>query len=82
MYLCSEGSARHEFLVEGDVDDVIGALQGNEADDEPRWTLGVNLGRDIAAPGADGDFQVTLTCEGDNEQNMLKLDYLKLLVRS
>ncbi len=33
--LCSEGSARHEFLVEGDVDDVIGALQGNEADDEP-----------------------------------------------
>ena len=34
--LCSEGCARHEFLVEGDVDDVIGALQGNEADDEPR----------------------------------------------
>ncbi len=34
--LCSEGSARHEFLVEGDVNDVIGALQGNEADDEPR----------------------------------------------
>jgi hypothetical protein len=32
----------------------------------------VNLGWDIAAPGADGDLQVTLACEGYNEQVMCK----------
>ena len=62
MDLCSEWCSWHKFLVEGDVDDVVGALQGNEADDEPSWTLGVDLSGDVATPGANRDLKVSLTC--------------------
>ena len=33
--LSSEGGSRYKLLVEGDVDDVIGALQRHKAYDEP-----------------------------------------------
>lgn len=56
-----ERSSGHEFFVEGDVDDVVGALEGHEADDEPGRALWVHLGRDVAATSADRDLEVALT---------------------
>ena len=56
----SERSSGHEFLVEGDVDDVVGALERHEANDEPGRALRVHLCRDVAAASADRYFEVTL----------------------
>ena len=56
-----EGSPGHELFVEGDVDDVVGALERHEADDEPGRALRVHLRRDVAASSADRYLEVALT---------------------
>ena len=43
MYFGDEWRSRHRVLVEGDVDDVVGGLQGDEADGEAGSALGVDL---------------------------------------
>ena len=60
MNFRSKWSSGHEFLVEGDVDDVVGALERHEANDEPGRALRVHLRRDVAAASADRYFEVTL----------------------
>ena len=53
-----ERSSRHKFFVESYVDDVIGTLEWNEADDEPGRSLRMDLSGDVSAPSADGYFEV------------------------
>jgi hypothetical protein len=52
----------YSFFVEGDGNDVIDGFQRYEADGEARTALRMYFGRNIPAPSADGDFQITFAC--------------------
>jgi len=68
---CREWSTGHELFVEGDVYDVICALERDEAHDEPGRSLRMHLGWDVAAPRADRDLKVALACK-DVHSQMIK----------